>query len=263
MIATLAQYRISATRQSDPDGTWHVSVHSSQRELAAEILKTYEMPQAIHPSMSEVFPKEGFMSSPVEERARYQYGLAQELAQTIERMEGVVLARVHVAVPNREFSKDTGAKPASASVFVKYRSDMSLAGREGEIRELVTNSLGDGVPEKVSIMMMPVTPTLVSPQSRLQAGWMGLLYRSQDRTSVLLFVGLPWCIVMLWFLCQAGQSGKSAGSVVQAAAYRTRRLSRAGQLLRRCGGRGRGGERHPGGRQEAAAEGVSRHRTMT
>jgi type III secretion protein J len=91
MIATLAQYRISATRQSDPDGTWHVSVHSSQRELAAEILKTYEMPQAIHPSMSEVFPKEGFMSSPVEERARYQYGLAQELAQTIERMEGVVL----------------------------------------------------------------------------------------------------------------------------------------------------------------------------
>jgi type III secretion protein J len=227
LLATLAQYRILATRQEDQDGTWRVSVPPGQRELATEILKTYEMPQAVHPNMSDVFPKEGFMSSPVEERARYQYGLAQELAQTIERMEGVVLARVHVAVPNREFAKDTGDKPASASVFVKYRSDISMVGREEEIRELVTNSLGDGAPEKVSVMMMPVTPTLVSPQSRLQGGWMGLLYRDQDRSAVLLFVGLPWCIVLVWLAVKLASLEQA-----QALLYRLRRAKPGGAPAR-------------------------------
>lgn len=198
MLATLAQYRISATRALDNDGSWHVSVGPTQRDLAVEILKTYEMPQPSHPNMSEVFPKEGFMSSPVEERARYQFGLAQELERTIERMEGVVLARVHVAMPGREFLKDANDKPASASVFIKYRSDMSLAGREGDIRQLVMNSIGEGPADNVSVLMMPVTPMFVSPSSRLEAGWMGLLYRSKDRSNVLMLVGLPWLMVFLW-----------------------------------------------------------------
>ena len=51
--------------------------------------------------MGQIFRKEGLVSSPLEERARYIYALSQELANTLSQMDGVITARVHVVLPER------------------------------------------------------------------------------------------------------------------------------------------------------------------
>jgi type III secretion protein J len=49
--------------------------------------------------MGKVFKREGFVSSPLEERARLVHAMSQEIANTINNIDGVVTARVHLVVP--------------------------------------------------------------------------------------------------------------------------------------------------------------------
>jgi type III secretion protein J len=198
IMAVLLQHRISVTPERHHDGTWRLNIAPAQRDLAIEILNTYELPGQTHTDMLQIFPKEGFMSSPVEERARYQYGLAQELEKTLNHMEGVVLARVHVTIPAPVFLNNASNLPPSASIFIKYRSDMSMAGKEEEIRELVAHSIGDISLEHVSILMSPVTPTFVNPAARIRSGWFGVHFREGDRLAVTLLYSLPWLAIFAW-----------------------------------------------------------------
>lgn len=198
IMAMLLQHRITTTPERDRDGSWRLNVDPDRRELAIELLNAYELPGQTHTDMLQIFPKEGFMSSPVEERARYQYGLAQELEKTLTHMEGVVLARVHVTIPGREFLKDASSQPPSASIFVKYRSDMSMAGKEEDIRDLVAHSIGNIPRENVSIMMSPVTPMLANPAARIRSGWFGVHYREGNRLMVILLYSLPWLAILAW-----------------------------------------------------------------
>ncbi|EJN02571.1 type III secretion system inner membrane ring lipoprotein SctJ [Herbaspirillum sp. YR522] len=203
IMAMLQQHRITATPERERDGSWRLEVAPDRRELAIELLNAYELPGQTYSDMLQIFPKEGFMSSPVEERARYQYGLAQELEKTLSHMEGVVLARVHVTIPGREFLKDASSQPASASIFVKYRSDMSMAGKEEDIRDLVAHSIGNIPHENVSIMMSPVTPKLGNPAARIRSGWFGVHYREGNWLTVTLLYSLPWLAILAWLAWRA------------------------------------------------------------
>ncbi len=84
-------------------------------------------PRGNFDSVGQVF-KEGFVSSPVEERARLTYALSQELANTLQTIDGVVVARVHPRCPTRNPLTDR-PHPASASVFIKHRAGSDLPGR--------------------------------------------------------------------------------------------------------------------------------------
>ena len=52
---------------------------------------------------------------PEEDRVRYVYGLSQELSDTLEKMDGVLLARVHIVLPAKD-PMDTVAGHAAFGV---------------------------------------------------------------------------------------------------------------------------------------------------
>src|SRR5262249_698236 len=63
---------------------------------AMSVLSAVGLPRQQLHSLGDVFPKEGFISSPLEERARYVFALSQEVEQTLLQFDGVVGARVHI-----------------------------------------------------------------------------------------------------------------------------------------------------------------------
>ncbi len=153
LIAALSDAGISSDKKSN-EGKWAVGVSQGDFAKAVEALRAAGLPREEHDTLGKVFKKEGFTSSALEERARLNYGLSQELEKTISQIDGVVQARVHLTMPETDrMSRET--KPSAASVFVKYRSGFDVRSHTGEIKSLVTNSIEGLTYEKVSVFMVP------------------------------------------------------------------------------------------------------------
>lgn len=152
MVAVLGHAGIPASKSGDLDGGFSVTTGSRFFADAVSVLQRNGLPRESYESIGDVFAKEGFVSSPLEERARLNFALSQEIAHTISRIDGVVMARVHLAVPPRDdFSDDVQA--ASASVFVKHRDTVDLSGSVAQIKALVVNGIENLPYENVTVAL--------------------------------------------------------------------------------------------------------------
>ena len=119
---------------------WSIEVNRTDIPRAMAVLTAAGLPRQPLRTLGEVFPKEGFVSSPLEERARYVFALSQEVEQTLLQLDGVVDARVHIAIPERNVLED---KPpsASASVVIIEQPGANLEARETDIKAIVTDGV--------------------------------------------------------------------------------------------------------------------------
>lgn len=155
MVAVLGQAGLPASK-SGGTGDSGFTVHTTSRAFAEAVgvLQRNGLPRQHYETIGDVFANEGFVSSPLEERARLNFALSQEIAHTISSIDGVVMARVHLAVPPRdEFSNDV--LPASASVFVKHRDTVDLNGSVAQIKALVVNGIENLPYENVTVALFP------------------------------------------------------------------------------------------------------------
>lgn len=139
--AALLAAHIDAGKTALPKGKgWSVSVADGDIPQAMAVLQSRGLPRQPQHTLEQVFPKEGFVSSPLEERARYIYALSQEVQQTLLQLDGVVDARVHIALPEQNVLED---KPpsASASVVVIETPGANLEARETDIKAIVVDGI--------------------------------------------------------------------------------------------------------------------------
>lgn len=157
IIAVLSQHGIEGAKERNADKTWNVSVDSDDVVSATEITRAYALPHGSHANLGELFSRQGLISNPDEDRVRYLYGLTQELAETLEKIDGVLVARVHIVQPERDPLMRQVTAP-SASVMLRYRSDYNLDYMRDKIRGLVAGSVEGLTPDHVYLTFIPVTP---------------------------------------------------------------------------------------------------------
>jgi len=183
VIAALMNAGIPSAKIPGKEGMVGLSVDAAQVGRAVDLLRAKGLPRERHPGMGDVFKKEGLISSPLEERARYIYALSQELRDTLAQIDGVITARVHVVLPERN-SAGEAITPSTAAVFIKHQSDYNLETVQPQIRKLVTNSIPSLSPERVSII-------LVGAQTPPEAG------ANTQREASGAAVGIPIAIVVV------------------------------------------------------------------
>lgn len=154
VMAALLNAGISASKTPGKEGMVGLSVDAAEVGRAMDLLRAKGLPRERYAGMGEIFKKEGLISSPLEERARYIFALSQELRGTIAQIDGVIAARVHVVLPERSTSNDPYT-PSSAAVFIKYQEGYSLDTVQPQIRKLVTNSIPSLTADRVSIVLIP------------------------------------------------------------------------------------------------------------
>jgi type III secretion protein J len=154
MIAALRDAHIDAGKTPEKDGRWSVTVATDDFSKAIQLLRARGLPREDFASLGTLFEKKGLVSSPTEERARLIYGLSQELGHTVSEIDGVVQARVHLAIPEADPLSER-VRPASAAVFVKYQPGYDLRSQAGAIKALVTNSIEGLSIDRVSVVMVP------------------------------------------------------------------------------------------------------------
>jgi type III secretion protein J len=153
MIAVLRGAGID-TDKDFKEGQYSISTASGDFAQAIRTLSAQGYPRESHDSMGKVFKREGFVSSPLEERARLLHAMSQELEATLTQIDGVVLARVHLQIPEKSPLADKPL-PASAAVFIKYQPDHNLSSQVTQIKALVVNSIEGLAYDNVTVALFP------------------------------------------------------------------------------------------------------------
>jgi type III secretion protein J len=163
VIAELLNKGVGATKVAGKEGNASVQVAQTDVARAIDVLRVAGLPRESFKAMGQVFTKDGLISSPVEERARYLYALSQELSGTLANIDGVLFARVHLVLPERGSGLEKGS-PSSAAVFIKHRPEFDIEILQPQVRRLVANSIPDLSAERVSVVLVASTIKPLPPR---------------------------------------------------------------------------------------------------
>lgn len=163
VVAELADKHIRATKVPAKDGVI-VVVNATEIARAVRTLEAVGLPRAARTTLGNTFRKEGVISTPLEERARYIYALSQELETTLSNIDGVIVARVHVVLPER-VAPGEPVQPASASVFIKHDPRLDPDSIRARVRRMVASSLPGMATavdnsQKLTVVFVPATAYL-------------------------------------------------------------------------------------------------------
>lgn len=100
-----------------------IQVPSEEVTRAMAFLNQNGLPRPQSTNLLTLFAKSGLMSSANEETIRYQAGLAEQIAGTIRRIDGVIDAQVQIAFPKEEtaIGQQTQVQKITAAVYVKHQ----------------------------------------------------------------------------------------------------------------------------------------------
>lgn len=157
-LVVLQRYGVAASKQRVGEGkeaTWSLMVPETQATQANQILDRYELPRKKPDGLAEVFSASGLIPTAVEEKAKYLMALQGELAHTLEIVDGVVSARVHIVLPERDPLSETGGEAATAGVFIKYRGDHEPLTNE-EIKQIVSHAVDGLESVQVAVVMKKI-----------------------------------------------------------------------------------------------------------
>jgi len=152
--------------------TWAVEVESADAADAVRVLAEQGLPRARPAGVRELL-KPGLVPDPVEQHALLLEAQSGELARTLEAVDGVVSARVHLVRPQAARS-GVPIAPTKAAVYLRARPAAAahLRAMRDELRALVAGSVEGLEASAVTLVVSEVVST-VPPRAPAPArsGW--------------------------------------------------------------------------------------------
>lgn len=200
VMAALLDASVGAEKRSGAEGTYAVFVEEADFARAMGILDSLALPGRRYDDLGTVFGKMAMFSTPTEEKARYLYAVQEELAQTIAAIDGVLVARVHLVLPDQDALGRESQKP-SAAVFVKHVDDArhDAAAYQRDIRRLVAAAVPNMDEEKIVVTFSPAATRDIAPRPPQWRNVLGLRVaeESAPRLWAVLGVAAAACLALL------------------------------------------------------------------
>ncbi|WP_425352421.1 type III secretion system inner membrane ring lipoprotein SctJ [Rhizobium chutanense] len=159
---------ISVTMKSEKGGTYAIAAGSADHARAIELLAGAGLPRQSFGNVAELFPGNGFLVTPYEQKARMSYAIEQQLAETLSGLDGIASARVHVVLPE-ENGRGLIKEKARAAAVLQYRPGANLAEIDMKSRSVLVNSIRDLSYEDVSVVVSPWSEVGAQPASAATA----------------------------------------------------------------------------------------------
>ncbi len=189
ILTSLERVGIPATKGRDEDGTFAVVVAKGDGLRAMELMRSLGLPRGPRAGFGEIYKQPSLVPTPTEERARYVEALGGEIARTLESVDGVVSARVHLVLSEPDPMALDG-KPrvaAQAAVLLKTRGGRPAPIGERDVQKLVAGSVPGLDASAVAVVVIPAETPSASSAS-LAA--LGPLRTTADGRSVLVVVSV-------------------------------------------------------------------------
>lgn len=193
VVTSLERGGISASKSRDEGGGdrgsdgFVVSVAKSDVVRSMELLHSLGLPRGRREGFGEVYKQSGLLPTPTEERAKYLEALSGEIVRTLETVDGVVSARVHLVLPEPDPLAVEGKPrvPAQAAVLVKTRSSAAPIA-EPDVRKLVAGAVPGLDPAAVAVVF---TAGAATTGATLGLVTLGPLRMTAESRKVLLGIG--------------------------------------------------------------------------
>ena len=169
LLSALLERGLTAEKVNRGKNGFVITVEEEDQLRALEILRDLGLPKPAFEGLGVIFRKESMMSSPLEEKARFAHALAQELTASCSRLDGVVDARVHVVLRDKDVLTGT-VTPASAAVMLRHTPDAPVDRYISQVRALVVQAVPDVEAERVSVLTFPVMGDFTRPVRPASSG---------------------------------------------------------------------------------------------
>ncbi len=170
VVVALDGNGIGATKERSP-GTdaWDVLVPNDDVGPALSVLRSVNLPREEAPGLAEIFGEPALIPTATEERARWVAAQSGELARSIEGMDGVLDARVHLALTmGRDRAFDEERPAPRASVLVRKTPTATV--QDEAIRALIAGAIPDLAAESVAVVTVEVAPATTRQASLVHIG---------------------------------------------------------------------------------------------
>lgn len=198
IVVALDHASIESTKEADPavEGKFRVTVPRDDAARALIAMKGEELPRPKSAGVLDAVDKGALIPSTAQEHAALIAGTAGDLEKTLEGVDGILSARVHLNVPSSEPLSDTPREKATASVLVEHRGATPPL-TDFEVGRLVAGGVPSLKPEDVAVVMVarPVPPR--APGSELTHVGPIAVARSSMRMLQLALVGLVVLVLAL------------------------------------------------------------------
>lgn len=127
IMAVLVLHEVTATKSALEKKEFEVTVPREDLGYALQIVKQYALPRDIYQTpMCEIFKKQGMISVPIEDRARWMCSKALSLERAVfQGIDGVVTVTSSVSYADRDPFSDKQEAP-HAAVTIKHLKDARI-----------------------------------------------------------------------------------------------------------------------------------------
>lgn len=153
VIAVMQRHNIAAGKIDRGKPGFSVHVEPADFVAAVDILRIYDLPSRRRMEIAEMFPSDALVSSPRAEKARLYSAIEQRLEQSLQVMQGIVAARVHVSYDIEAGEGATGMRPMHISALVVYEEDMLPAVLISQVKRFLKNSFPGIDYENISVVL--------------------------------------------------------------------------------------------------------------
>jgi type III secretion protein J len=169
-ILALEKGGIAAEKKPDPEveGRWLLRVASGEASAAVSVLAEQSLPPRSAPGVLAALGETGLVPSRAAEHAKLVTGIAGDLERSLRGVDGVLSARVHIAVPGKSAlgTEAAGEPVPTASVLLRHRGATPPIAA-ADVRRLVAGAVPGLAPEQVSVVATPVPPSGRPPEREL------------------------------------------------------------------------------------------------
>jgi type III secretion protein J len=206
IVVALRSQGIAATRGLTDSKKWAVSVDSSDWADANSVLLSSGLPKVEPQGYSELLKKDSMITSPSTEKAKLLWAASNELSRSLQEIDGVVSARVHLVIPDKDPFREK-QRLSSASVLIKHSAEIKATDLEPAIRSFVSKSAEGLGPEAVSITFVAARPLQLVRDSATATNSI-----KKFATTAALIGGGALVLLLGWFLVAERKSKQLAAS---------------------------------------------------
>lgn len=155
VMVALDRAHVAASKEPDAvtEGKFRVVVAADDAPRALGALRAEELPRSKPLTMADAAGKGSLVPSPATEQAQISAAMAGELERSLEGIEGVLSARVHLNTPVTDPLQGGPKEKASASVLIAYRGSPPIA--EAAVQRLVAGGAPNMATADVAVVMIP------------------------------------------------------------------------------------------------------------
>jgi len=205
VVVALDRAGIDGAKEVDPgsEGKWRVNVPRDAVAQSLVVLREEELPRTSPPGVLDAVGKGSLVPSEAAEHAQLAAGIAGDLQRSLEGVDGVLSARVHLNLPSPSPMREIPAGRASASVLVEFRGSTPPI-TTVDVQRLIAGACTGLTPPDVAVVMVSrsapahvsgselvhVGPLVVTRASARPLQWtlIGLLLGTMGLAGTLIFV---------------------------------------------------------------------------